>query len=116
MRILNSSQKTVIAQNASLADTPLSRLQGLLGRKDFPTGEALVITQCRSIHMMFMHFAIDVIFADKEKRVVGVVKDIRPFSLSPYFWRAFYAIELPVGTIALSKTCVGDELGFETRS
>lgn len=96
-----------------MADTAVSRLVGLLKHKFLPPNAGMIITQCRSIHMFFMRFAIDVIFVDRNYRVVGLVENIRPFRLSPYFWRASCAIELPVGTIVASKTRVGDQLVLE---
>jgi len=95
-----------------MADTALSRMVGLLNQKTIGEDEALVITQCRSIHMFFMRFAIDVIFLDRQKRVVGLVKGIRPFRISPYFFKAFYAVEGAPGMIAGSGTQVGDILDF----
>src|SRR3989338_6279649 len=62
MRIINKTKNTVIAEQAAMADTVLSLLKGLLGRDSINPGEALIITQCRSIHMFFMKFGIDVIF------------------------------------------------------
>jgi uncharacterized protein len=112
MQLLNSQRKTVIASKARLADSAGTRLVGLLNRSGIESDEALVITACRSIHMFFMRFAIDVIFADKQRRVIGVVPGIKPFRLSPYFWRAYYAIEGPVGMIQRSQTEVGDEIVF----
>jgi uncharacterized protein len=110
MKIINKTKNTVIAEKAMLADTALSRLKGLLGRSSIGASEALIITQCRSIHMFFMKFAIDVIFVDRKNRVVGIVERIKPFGLSPYFWRATAAIELPEGVIALTKTQKGDSI------
>jgi len=109
-RIINQTRKTVLAEQAMLADTVFSRLKGLLGRKDLGAHEALVITHCRSIHMFFMRFAIDVVFIDKTHRVVGTVKNIKPFQMSPYFFRAVAAIELPVGRIQETQTERGDIL------
>jgi len=85
-------------------------MKGLLGGKDFPPGRALVITHCQSIHMFFMQFPIDVIFCDRQNKVVGLCLNIKPFCLSPIFFKASYAIELPVGSIAASKTQPGDQL------
>ena len=113
MRIFNKTKNEVVALNAQLADTALSRLKGLLGRDGLGSGEALIITQCRSIHMFFMRFAIDVIFIDKKNRVVGTVKRIKPFLMSPYFWRATAAIELEEGVIEKTNTAVGDEIAVE---
>src|SRR3989344_2443257 len=110
MRIFNKSKNTVIAQNASLADTFSTRMKGLLGRQELSAGEALVITKCRSIHMFFMRFAIDAIFVDNQDRVVGLVENIKPFCLSPIFLHSRYVIELKPGTIAATKTSFHDQL------
>lgn len=92
----------------------MSRLKGLLGRDAIGPQEAMVITQCRSIHMFFMKFSIDVIFVDRKRRVVGLVKRIKPFLMSPYFWRATAAIELPEGMIDGTQTHVGDEVEIQS--
>jgi len=113
MRILNDSRKTIIAADAGVADTPGTRLKGLLGRTSLNHPEALIITQCRQIHMFFMKFPIDVIFVDKKGFVVGLVKNIKPFRLGPYFFRASYAIECPCGTIAKTKTMIKDKILIE---
>lgn len=110
--ILNQTRHVVLADRAEIARTVFSRMRGLLGRKDFLSGEALVIPGCQSIHMMFMRFPIDVLFLDKHRRVVGFVENIPPFSFSPVFWRAASAIELPPGTVAASRTQMGDEISF----
>ena len=108
MKIVNQSNNNILAQNAQLADTVISRLVGLLNRARLNSGEGLVITQCRSIHMFFMRFAIDVVFVDKNNAVIGLVKNIKPFMMSPYFFRSSYVIELPPGTIDASQTRLGD--------
>ena len=110
VKIINNSKNTVIADAARVADTWCSRMVGLLGKKNLPAVEALVITRCRSIHMFFMCFAIDVIFVDKSDRVVGLVENIQPFRLSPIFLSSSRAVELPAGTIAATRTSRGDHL------
>jgi len=106
--ITNLTRNTVIASRIEMAQNPLDRMKGLLGRRDFPPGEALVITHCQSIHMFFMKFSIDVIFCDKQNKVIGLCERIRPFHLSPVFFKAAYAIELPSGSVAASRTQAGD--------
>ena len=91
----------------------MSRLAGLLNRSGLGQEEALVITRCRGIHMFFMRFAIDVVFVDNRHIVIGLVKRIRPFRMSPYFFRASYAIELPEGTIDNTQTQLGDMIIIE---
>ena len=110
MKIINKTRNTTISQQTELADTALSRLVGLLGRDNLPQGHGFIITQCRSIHMLFMRFTIDVIFVDKNNKVTGLVKRIKPYRMGPYFIRASYCIELPEGTIDETQTQIGDEL------
>ncbi|HNV23315.1 MAG TPA: DUF192 domain-containing protein [Candidatus Omnitrophota bacterium] len=110
MTIINQTQKTIIAQNVKIAQTLSSRIIGLLNRFSLDENEALVITQCQSIHMFFMKFAIDAIFVDKNNVVVGLVENIKPFQLSPIFFKANYVIEAPVQTILRTKTCLGDRI------
>lgn len=110
---MNLSTQGVIASQALVADNPWSRMKGLLGRKALQQGEALVITQCNSIHMFFMRFAIDVVFVDAKWNVVGLVRGIRPFGLSPVFWKAKTAIELEAGSIDKSGIELGQHLLLE---
>lgn len=112
MILRNKTKNTLVATDVRVADTFLSRMVGLLNRKNLSDGEALLITHCRSIHMFFMRFPIDVLFIGKDNRVAGVVQNIRPFQLSPIFFRAHCAIELKCGTIQASRTEVGDHLEF----
>ena len=113
MKILNYTKNTILAKEARLADTFVSRMIGLLDRPNISKGEALVITQCQSIHMFFMRFAIDVVFANKDNQIVGLVENIQPFRLSPIFFKASYAIELAPGVIVDSKTAIGDRISLE---
>ncbi|MBF0523290.1 MAG: DUF192 domain-containing protein [Candidatus Omnitrophica bacterium] len=110
MKIFNKTRGTIIAAYGDMADTPLSRMTGLLNRTSLAKDSGLVITACQSIHMFFMKFAIDAIFVDKNNVVVGLVHNIKPFQLSPIFFKASYVIEVPVQTIAQTKTAVGDEI------
>jgi uncharacterized membrane protein (UPF0127 family) len=108
LRVLNKTKHCIIASQAVLADTFFSRLKGLLGKNQLKEQEALIITQCNSIHMFFMKFAIDVIFVDKENHIVGLINEIKPFQLSPIFFKSCYAIEFAAGVIKNTNTQLGD--------
>ena len=112
MKILNTTRKTTVADHAQAAVTLLSRMRGLLNRTSLNEREGLVITSCQQIHMIFMRFPIDVIFVDKTYKVVGLVKNIQPFAVSPIFWKASFAIELPIAAIEKSRTQLEDVLEF----
>jgi uncharacterized protein len=108
--IRNLTRDTVIASRIEIAQDSWARMKGLLGVMDFPPGEALIITRCQSIHMFFMKFPIDVIFCDRQNKVIGLCAGIKPFCMSPVFFKASYAIELPLGSITASKTQVEDQI------
>ena len=110
MIVRNLTQTTILSQKTEVADAFFSRMGGLLGRAAFLPGEALVITQCNSIHMFFMKFPIDAVFIDSKWKVVGLVRNILPNRLSPVFWHADRVIELPAGTIDSTRTSLGDTL------
>ena len=110
MFLLNKTQNTLLADQVEMADTLFPRCIGLLGRPSLSKSNALILKPCRSIHMFFMRFAIDVVFVDKNDRVVGLVEEIKPFRMSAYFSKASYAIELPAGTIARTRTQLGDQI------
>lgn len=110
MRIINQTRNTVLAEKAILADTIVSGMVGLLKHRSLPQGEGMLITPAHSIHMFFMKFAIDAIFINRKNMVVGLVRNIKPFQMSPYFWRACAVIELPSGTIEQTKTQLDDQI------
>ena len=79
------------------------RLRGLMLRdKSFlPMGTGLLLAPCSSIHMMFMRFAIDVVYIDKEYHVLKCVKNVRPWLGLSVCWQkqTWATLELPQGTI-----------------
>ncbi len=114
MRIRNVTRGTELADKARTARSFTSRLVGLLGRSSLEPGEALVLEPCSSIHTAFMRFAIDLVYVGRSGRVVKVVPSLRPFRLSGVLRGGHSAIELASGTIASTRTAVGDELSFES--
>ena len=110
MKIINTTNNATIATSVVIADTFKTRMVGLLNRQDIKEGEALIITKCNSIHMFFMKFAIDAVFIDQENKIVGLAKNIKPFQVSPIYFKASRVIELPAGVIEFSHTEIGDQI------
>ena len=110
MRIINLKNNAVLADRARVADTPLSRLVGLLNRCSLESGEALILTPSPCIHSLFMRFSIDVIFLDKASRVIAALPSFQPFRFSPVYFKARLTIELPENTLKLTQTQVGDHI------
>jgi uncharacterized membrane protein (UPF0127 family) len=113
MIVQNTDRGTVIGEAIEVADSAASKVRGLLGRDCLADGQGLLFKSCGSLHTFFMQFPIDIIFADKNGKVLKAPEAVRPFKLVAAPLRAYYAVELPVGAIKGSKTKVGDRLFFD---
>jgi uncharacterized protein len=108
MKLLNYTRGCLVAERLNVAGNFFSRLKGLLGRKSFERGEALLIPKCKGIHTIGMKFAIDVIFLDKDFRVLRAFGRIPPNKTGPVEMDASSVVELPAGTLNLLGISVGD--------
>jgi uncharacterized membrane protein (UPF0127 family) len=108
VQVVNVTKGVLIAQQAELAVSLCQRLQGLLGRTGLSSDQALILKPCTSIHTFFMRFPIDVLFVDKNMRVIKIIQNILPNRLSPIVWASSMAIELPAGKIGQTDTHLGD--------
>jgi uncharacterized protein len=108
-RILNSTKSSTVCERAVLADRPLSRMRGLLGRRELGTGEGLLLTPAPAIHTAFMRFEIDAVFLDSDLRVLRIVEQLRPWHAAGKR-HARSVLELSSGDAARSGIEVGDRL------
>lgn len=113
MIIANTSRNTVIGASIDVAETASQKVKGLLGRDGLDEGCGLLFKGAGSLHTLFMRFPIDIIYTDKQGKVVKTAHAVRPFKLVAAPLRCDCAIELPAGAIAASNTKVGDQLSFE---
>ena len=108
MRITNTTRQTTLAENARRADGFLSRGRGLMVSPPLPEGGGLILDPCNSIHMFFMRYPLDIVFLDKEGKVVFMYKGIKPWRMGRIVSGAKMAVELPEGVIEATQTQVGD--------
>jgi uncharacterized protein len=109
MCLVNARSQQTIASDVTLAVTRTERRRGLLGRDHLAPTAALVLSPCWSIHTMFMHFPIDVVFVDRGGRAVRIVQELPPWriAIAP---RAHATIELAAGSVHARDIRVGDTL------
>ena len=112
--ISNLTRGTVVCERAWEADRRLSRMRGLLGRRVLARGEGLLSQPAPSIHTAAMRFPIDVVFMDREFRVVKVVERLRPWRVAGAS-QARSALELPAGEAEARGVSVGDQLAAQDR-
>ena len=107
--ILKRENGDVVCDRCVVADSPVSRMRGLLGRGELRPGEGLLLRPASAIHTWFMRFPIDAVFLDRDWRVVGIADDIRP-------WRARSrrgakaVLELAAGESSRRGLALGDQL------
>jgi uncharacterized protein len=110
MRLINQTKNIILAEDVFLAKTPLGRIKGLLGRKVFLSDQAIILDPCNSVHTFFMRFPIDIIFVDKDYKIIQILPELKPNKISRIYWNSRRVIELPVGRLNLTDTQAQDQL------
>lgn len=108
--ITNATRSTRLATRATIANTFWRRFLGLMGRRALPDQSGLVLPGTGSIHTFWMRFPIDVIFLDAAGIVVGLRAAMPPHRPYAGARHARTTVELPAGTIARSRTQLGDHV------
>src|SRR5690348_12501886 len=100
---------TVVCARCEVAENPFTRMRGLLGRSGLDADAGLLIRPTNSVHTAFMRFPIDVVFFDRDLRVVRIAAALPP-------WRAAArrgakgVLELAAGAAARAGLREGDVL------
>jgi uncharacterized membrane protein (UPF0127 family) len=118
----NISRGTVLAERLEDGSSFWAKFMGLMGRASLPSGDGLWLPDENGIHMLFMRFAIDVVFVsappdgpDGHRRVLFARRAVPAWR--GVVWRVGGAkgvLELPAGTIESTGTNIGDEIAIET--
>lgn len=118
----NISRGTVVAERLEDGSSFWAKFMGLMGRGSLPAGDGLWLPGENGIHMLFMRFAIDVLFLSKPsnvdgggRRVISARRSVPPWRGVVWYVRGAKGVmELPVGAIDASKTAVGDEISVDS--
>jgi uncharacterized protein len=106
----NSTTNTIVATRIDRLTGFLQRAVGLLARSRVQHDEGVWITPCRAIHTIGMRDTIDVIFVDREDRVLRVDHDVAPNRLWLMCRQASGVIELGGGALSGIDVLRGDLL------
>jgi uncharacterized membrane protein (UPF0127 family) len=106
---LRRDDGTLVCERCGVADNPLTRLKGLLGRDGLEPGEGLLLRPASSVHTYFMRFPIDVVFLDRALVVVGIADSVEPWKARSRKG-AKAVLELPAGESQRRGLAVGDQL------
>ncbi len=116
LRVTNRTRQAILVQTGRVAASPWTRLVGLLDRSGLEPGEGLLLRGEQAIHTIGMRFPIDVVYLDREARVLRAIDSMVPLRFGPFLRNSRDVLELPAGTLVATGTREGDELVFEFTS
>jgi uncharacterized membrane protein (UPF0127 family) len=107
--------------NARVAADEPSRVMGLSGVKEMKPNDALIMAfpsdDYWGIWMKEMFVPLDIVWLDKNKQVIYIVKDARPELGESKTFRpkdpARYVIEVPAGATTQNDVTVGETVVFD---
>ncbi|MGD9168678.1 MAG: DUF192 domain-containing protein [Candidatus Thiodiazotropha sp.] len=93
------SAKACLVLKAWVANNYFTRLRGLLGRKKLSENDGLLLERCASVHTFGMRYPLDLVFLDKEGKVLKCQESVKPFRTASAPG-AYYTLELNQGVIS----------------
>lgn len=114
--------KTVKISDASvraeIADTQLKRIEGLMSKKTLPDNEGMLFIfnneSRHGIWMMNTSFPIDIIWIDKDLKIIDIAEDAQPCKFNcPVYMpdeKALYVLEVNSGFTKKNKLQIGDSI------
>lgn len=108
----NRTRQAYLATRLTIAGSHWSRLRGLMwtDAKDFFAGQGLWIVPSHGVHTFAMRFPIDALYLNRDKVVVHLEHNLRPWRVAPVRLQAVSVLELPGGALSATGTSVGDEI------
>lgn len=106
---------SLVAQNVLMARGFFQKLRGLMFRNELGEGEGLFLKKTSAIHTCFMRFPIDVVFLDRDDKVVKVVSCLKPWALWCGARGAAGVLELNEGKVRRCGIQEGDGVIFSSR-
>ena len=106
-QLQNAETGEILVARLEIARTLWQSAVGLIGRARLAPDAALWLHPCNAIHTFGLRFAIDVLFLDREDRVVRAVSGLRPCRICGPVWEAKSVVELPGGALQRLAVPVG---------
>jgi hypothetical protein len=116
MRLINKTTGGVLANRVELVDTFWRRFRGLMLRRNFRRGQALLFKLSRpsryGVHMFFVRFPIDLLYLNSNFSVIEMHLTLRPWRVHMPKVEASHVVELPAGTISRTDVRIGHKLAL----
>jgi len=116
LTVENITRNCIVGDCVEMADSSMTRLFGLLGRRGLDAGGGLWIKPSSGIHTFFMLFSIDAVGLDSNLKVIKLWRCLVPWRVTSVSFKMNSVLELPCGVITQSGTEVGDQLQISSIS
>ena len=83
-----------------IADSFLSRFKGLMFKKNLPYLEGLLLTPCNGVHTFFMRFNLDILYLNKDNKIIKIFLDVPPGKMLPMMKECFSVLETKAGNLS----------------
>lgn len=113
-KLAKSETGKTIIDKVLITENWLERARGLLGRDQLQAGEAMLISPCNSVHTFFMSYTIDVVYLDKNLKIVKICPELGPWQLSGCSSAAM-VLELPAQTANNLNLQVGTQISWQQK-
>jgi len=112
MYAFNRTRQTFLATQLRVAESHWSRFRGLMctDSGSFLKGCGMWLVPSRGVHSFAMRFPIDVLYLNREKTVVHLEQNLRPWRVAPVRLNAASVLELPANTLYETQTAIGDRI------
>ena len=109
---VNQKNDRQLASEVRVARSLWARFWGLMGRRSLHEGHGVLLTPCTSVHTFFMRFPIDVVFLDRNGRVVKIIPAMKPWRTALGGRGARSALELEAGAAEANGLEPGDVIAL----
>lgn len=89
----------IVCHKMIQAKNMISRMIGLMFAEAMPDCDGFLISPGKSIHTFFMRFPLDIVFLDKNFKVVKIIHNMKPWRMTGVYFRAHHALEMKAGTL-----------------
>lgn len=113
LKLICKKNKYILSQNMKQTKTLRDKMQGLIGKKPLKPLEALWLQACPSVHTFFMTFKIDVIFTNRDFKVIALFEQVPARRILWGGFKAYHAFELFESSILKAQVQKGDDLYVE---
>jgi len=90
------SNEKLFADEVKIADSFLSRLRGLMFVKKLTAGGGILLKNCSAVHCLFMRFPIDIVYLDKNMKVINF-ETVKPWRIGRIYRGTKNVLELAEG-------------------